>query len=107
MPFFNTCKVQGREKADGQRLVRGQERDILDYFRSRPQSGRTNRELRLIFESGGRKIEQASMSRSLTDLTDAGYLEKSKETVRCNVTNMSAHTWRLASRRVPEQERLF
>jgi predicted HTH transcriptional regulator len=103
MPYFNTNDEQGHTLTASKTRSEGQEGAILTYFRKNPTSTRTRRNIELIFG-----LCTQSASRALANLTADGYLVKSdKPTVKCEWSKKMVHTWRLAKREPPMQERLF
>ena len=103
MTYFNTNAEDGPELEASKALCEGQEAAILAYFRQHPTSERTRRNIELIFG-----LCTQSASRALRNMTEAGHLEKSpKPTVRCEWSKKMVHSWRLAKREPPTQERLF
>jgi len=106
MPFYNTNAEQGDTLAASNMAAEGQEGLILTYFKRRPTSERTRRDIELIF-----RLPTQSATRALRNLTAAGYLEKSPNpTVKCEWSKKMVHIWRLAKReppKPPKQDRLF
>jgi hypothetical protein len=92
--FYNTNAEEGAELAESRDRVQGQEDAVLRYFEDRPHTGRTRRDIEVIFH-----LPTQSATRALRNLTAAGRLEKSDATIRCESSGKAVHTWRLARKR--------
>jgi len=101
--YYNTNDENGPDLARSKEMVKGQEAEILAFFRRHALARYTRKEIETFFRLG-----TPSATRSLCNLTGAGYLQKSdKADTVCRWTGKRVHTWALAQRKPMEQESLW
>lgn len=100
--FHNTVQLHGPTLHAAETRAQSQQERILDFFRRNPGRHFTPGE---VFANLPCKILLTSVRRCMTDLTRAGYLEKTKLRTP-GAFGMNNYNWRLAERK-PEQRSLW
>ena len=99
--FYNTIDLQGERLRIARKSVKNQEDKVFIFFADRPGQLFTPTELHEGL--GGEKFCRfSSIHRSLSNLTDAGWLEKTGQ-MRESRYNKPNHTWRLNQ---PEEKQM-
>ena len=91
--FYNTIHLKGKELERAQVRASGQTEKILKFFRQHPRTWFTPWAVHLHL---GQQELITSVRRSITTLTDAGYLVRSEEKVK-ERAGASNYQWKLKS----------
>jgi hypothetical protein len=101
--FYNTIKLQGTALEEAKNKANKQECRILAYFVANPNSLFTGYDVQEDVFNG--RVPRHSISRALTNLKDAGYIEKTEIQV-VEKYGTKNHTWKLKFKE-PVQQPLF
>ena len=94
--YFNTTNLQGRELKDRVMRVGTQNRIILDFFKEHPGKLFTPYDIQMDLLYQLRNTPITSIRRSITTLTDLGYLVKT-DVKRPGIYGEMNYCWKLKS----------
>jgi len=101
--YYNTNGLSGEALIEAQEHIQSQEEVLLYFFLTNSDSKYTREEIhRIVFPQS----PESSVPRALRNLTKAGYLVKSDDTVD-GIYNTPVHTWKLKEREPVVQGTMF
>lgn len=92
--FHNTTEIEGEELKQAQKIASGQDQEVLRIYRNlrQPMSAEVVHSMYSIGKK--RNVPLTSIRRAISNLTKAGYLEKTDET-ETSQYGRTVHKWRV------------